>query len=382
MADTFVEVKRTGYFSRIGQSLAGMLAGFVLFFASFGVLYWNEGRADLSTIAKTAAVVSAETANQDQALEGKLVSTTGKLVAGPALGDTFLKEGNYLAIKRTVEMYAWVEEKKVEKHSEAGGTEVEKTTYNYKKVWTENPPASDNFNYPGDHYNPAKPMDSTVQRAETAKVGIYAIDPQNIDLPNFVDLVLGNQNLNASLMQQQKGRLWSNKIFLGKGSPDFPTVGDLRISYAVVKSGISATVFGQLSGIQLVAYVDNNKNRLYRAFEGTREEAIKTLHDEYVASLWIWRLVGFAMMWFGLYTIFGPLTVIVDILPFLGSLGRAVVGIVTFVVALVLTVITVVISMLVHNIVALIIVLVIAVAVLWYLRYGLVKKKPGANKPA
>ena len=102
------EVTTKGYFSRIGDAVKGVVFGLILFLGAFGVIYWNEGKVDISEIGKTAAKVSAETV--DISADGKLVAVTGKAVSTEKLGDSmFLKPADYLAFSRSVEMYAWVE---------------------------------------------------------------------------------------------------------------------------------------------------------------------------------------------------------------------------------------------------------------------------------
>jgi hypothetical protein len=87
-----------------------------------------------------------------------------------------------------------------------------------------------------------------------------------------------------------------------------------------------------------------------------RAGAIQEMNTEYTMIGWVLRLVGFLLMWIGLGLCFGPITAFLDVLPFLGSAGRFVIGLVALPVALVLSMITIVISILVHNILALIIV--------------------------
>src|SRR5438132_6417958 len=55
--DQYVEYTRRGLFGNIGQSIAGVAFGALLFIAAFPVLWWNEGRLDLSRVAREAVVV-------------------------------------------------------------------------------------------------------------------------------------------------------------------------------------------------------------------------------------------------------------------------------------------------------------------------------------
>ncbi len=65
MPDQFTDVTTTGYGGRIVNSIKGVVIGLILFVVSFGLLYWNEGRVDLSNIAKTATEISSAIVNTD-----------------------------------------------------------------------------------------------------------------------------------------------------------------------------------------------------------------------------------------------------------------------------------------------------------------------------
>mgnify|MGYP000709271128 FL=1 len=89
--------------------------------------------------------------------------------------------------------------------------------------------------------------------------------------------------------------------------------------------------------------------RQYRAVPGDREEAIKTLAAEHKTVGWVLRIVGFLMMWIGLMMFFGPINAVLDVIPFLGSAGRVLIGIAMFPISLVLTLLTVILSIIFHN---------------------------------
>src|SRR3989344_1779816 len=239
MADQFTDVTTTGYGSRIINSIKGVVIGLILFVVSFGLLYWNEGRVDLSNIAKTATEISSATVSTDSSLTGKLISTTGVVNSDQIIGDNlFLNPDKFIAAEREVEMYSWIEKSESHSKTNTGGSETTETTYTYSKGWEENPKSTSNFKHPEGHANPQKSFDS-------------------------------------------------------------PQVGDLRISYHVLRPGFDGTIFGKLSGSKIDPYFDQDGNNLYRLFIGTRDQAISTLHTEYTTLLWILRLVGFLLMWFG-----------------------------------------------------------------------------------
>lgn len=346
MPDRFTEVTRTGYGSRISRSFAGLIIGPVLFIASFVLLYWNEGRQDMSLIAKTATTISSEAASTDASLDGKLVDTTGIFVTDENIGDDYLKPGNYISLERKVEMYAWKEDKEEKSSTSVGGSETTETTYTYEEEWTNDPDDSDDFRYPADHENPAKKIEDKTVKANTAKVGIYEINLESVTLPDSSNLPLNADN--TIINSANKEMLSGNYIFIGEGTLDDPHIGDLRISYDAVSSGTEVTLFGKLDGSKITTFADSQGNSLYRAFIGTRDEAVATMHTEFAALTWILRAAGFLLMWIGLSAFFGPLSTFLSFLPFLGNLSRSIIGLITFVVALVLSALTIFISILIH----------------------------------
>lgn len=355
MADQYTELKRTGYGTRITNSLAGILIGILLFFIAVGILFTNEGRVNVSNIARTATEISSDKANTDTALNGKLVSTTGLLTSVQPMGDDlFLKPGKYIAINRKVEMYSWTEEKSSKKKKELGGAQTEEITYNYKKKWTESPAPASDLKYPEGHTNPAKAFDSAQNKAAEAKVGVYDIDLSMIGLPSFSPLQLSPAKVELKSGAMLAG---SRFVFSGKGTINNPQVGDLRASYTVLPAGARVTVFGKLSDNMIAAYLDQKNYRLYRMFSGSRDEAIASLQTEFKIMMWAMRLLGFLLMWAGLALFVEPLSVILDVLPLLGTVNRFVFNAITFIVALIVSVIIIIISMIVHNLLILLILL-------------------------
>lgn len=357
MPNSFTTSTTTGYGTRIGKSFVGVLLGIVMFFGSFVLLFWNEGRTDLSSIAKTAIELPAGAASTDAAVQGKLVSASGVVTSNEELtDDLYLQPGKYLAVDRKAEMYAWVETKSEKSHTNVGGSETTDTTYDYAMEWTSDPQPSTAFQYPEDHENPDVTVPSDTFTVGTLTVGAYEVTG-DVDLPPTTPL-----SLKKDLVALGGGaKLSGDYVFLGTGTVMSPKLGDTRISYSVLNAGFDGTVFGKLASSKITKSVDADGNELFRVFPGSRDEAIATLHSEFVTMGWVWRVVGFLLMWFGLAGVLGPISTLLDILPFLGSTSRFLVSVVTFPIALVLTVVTVLISMVLHSLIALIIVLALCI---------------------
>ena len=142
-----------------------------------------------------------------------------------------------------------------------------------------------------------------------------------------------------------------------------PEIGDVRISYNVLYSGTDVTLFGEISGTNIMSYTDEKTDTdLYRMFTGSYDAAVDQMHGEYVMMMWLMRVLGFFMMWIGMTLVLGPISTLLDVLPFLGSVSRFVIGIVTFIVASVLSIVTILISMIFHSLVAVIVAAVIVIA--------------------
>ncbi len=374
MADEFTEVSKTGWGGNIKNAFVGALIGILLFFGSFIVLWKNEGRPNMAKVAAKTAAVPADRA--EPAADGRAVSLTGELTAAAPLGDPkFLKPGPYIALERRVEMFAWVEEKETKEKQNTGGSTTRETTYRYKQDWTEDPEDSKEFKHPDGHANPPLAVRSETFTVPAATIGAYAVDPAAMVLPGTRSLAL-----DAAMLSVTGGgyTLSGEHLFIGAGTPDAPRIGDVRVSFDVVPSGIRVTAFGKAEAGGLVPYLHKGKDRLYRAVAGTRDEAIAVLAREHKVTGWVLRLIGFLMMWIGLQALFGPVVAVLNVLPFLGKVGRFVWGFISFAIALGLSLVVIVISMIAHNIWALLVVLAVIVGAFVWLRAKKAKAAPPA----
>lgn len=366
MVDQFTEVTEENWFSRLGSSCFGAIIGIVLFFASFAVLFWNEGRTDFSQLANKAVPIEA-TRSAPQNVD-KLVSVTGEIITTERLGDDrFLLPGDYVAVQREVEMYAWSEEKRTRSRKKVGGSEVRETTYTYTREWTGNPENSSTFKQSAGHQNPNKRIPDYSDRVSQAKIGIYALDMRPLQLPRGERLALRPDRLQLNRNIQLAG----NYLFQGNGSLNNPDVGDLRMQYWVLPNRARATVFGRLADDNRLGVYRQGGDRFFRLLLGGRSQAIQTMRTEHRVLTWVLRGVGFLMMWFGLIFAASPISTFLDVLPFLGDLAEMITGFASFFVALILSAITIVVSILLHNLVALLIAIAVGLVAVSLVRRSL-----------
>lgn len=457
MADQIEQVSEQGFGSSLMESIKGVAIGGLLFFASFWVLWMNEGRVDLSEVARQSAIAKADSV--DKAQEGKFISVTGELkVEGKIDDPDYLAPGEYIRLERQAEMYAWFEKKSTEKKKKVGGSKEIKETYTYEKKWTDEPWPPSKFQYPKDHENPPLTVESKSWSATKAQVAAYPFKPEGASLPSGEQLRISDDMLKSTApkaegdkpagegdkadadkpkedgdkakedgdkkddeasddggkkkkkSKKRKGRkivrnkpsaaekaaaankaetkaaaIASSKptgfvrandtyLFQGTGSVESPEIGDVRIGWKALKGGGEVTIFGQLKDGEVQPYVGKDDVKMFRVLKGSRVEAINQLASEHKTTTWFLRILGFVMMWVGLMMFFGPINALLDVIPFLGSAGRFLIGLVMFPVSLLLSTFTVLLSVIAHN-TFLLVGFLVAIAAGGYFLYR--KKKKG-----
>lgn len=362
MSNVYREVTQTGYFRNILNSFVGALIGLLLFFGSFFVIWWNEGRTNLALVAAESIPASASTI--DATNEGKFLAVTGDLVAMEPVGDKpYLQPGAYLQLERTVEMFAWDEESRSETRDKLGGGSETITEYTYEKKWTSSPDNSTNFKDPNGHANPAMTVAGTTVQAPGATLGVFGLDLSALTLPGGDAVTLSAQ----TVLPDSGAKLDSGYLFMGQGTQSSPQVGDLRISYTALRSPAAVTVFGQQSGERLTPYLYEKSSTFFRALTGDRNTAIQALQTEHTLITWLLRGGGFLMIWIGLLLVVSPLGTVAGVLPILKQVTGFVTGIITFLVALVLWGVVTVIAVVLHNIWLALIAAVIVIGIVLFL---------------
>jgi len=344
MADHGLTTENSAVSGRLMSSVTGMVLGALLFAASLGILHWNEGRFELSALARGASEVSAiEPGAAD--LAGRLVSVTGNISGSEPIGDgLFLKPGTYVAIKRVSEMYAWTEKSETHMQKSLGGSESKATSYEYAREWRAQIEDSSRFHDPEGHKNPENAVPSREVRAASAAIGTHRIEINGLELPFSNEIRMSADNFMAA----PGGSLAEGGyVFRGKGSLGAPMTGDLRIKYYGLKNRADATVFGKIgSGGEIESYTHENGVRFFRVFEGSRDAAVAQLKSKVTILSWTLRGLCLGMMWLAL------------------SLGSFT-GTIALPVSLTLTSMTILVSNIMHNPVAMVFVafLIFAIAV-------------------
>lgn len=344
MSDQFREVTTRSWGSRIMGSFVGVLIGIVLFFGSFPLIFWNEGRSvdRIKTLGEGRGAVVEGVANAiDPTLEGALVHVSGDGAASAKVSDPlFGISSDALRLSRKVEMYQWRENSESKTTKNLGGSETTETVYTYERVWSSSHISSSSFKNSAGHQNPPMPFDSEVFNPPVVSLGAYKLGPSFVDqISGWEDVALSQQDLAALDPSMASSFTVSNNRFY-RGNPNFPQVGAVRVSFQQVKpQAISA--IGQQKGDALQTYAAKN-GTIALLDMGTVPAAdmFAAAETENRIITWLIRLGAFLMMWVGLSLVMGPISVIGSVIPFIGSVLGAGTGLVAFVLALVLTAVT------------------------------------------
>jgi hypothetical protein len=354
MSDSYTETTRTDWTTRIAASIKGIGAGIILAgLAGYG-LFWNEGSAVQTAKSLTEGaglVVNVDVARVDPANESKLVHVTGQIKAGVRPNDAeFGVAVEGLQLMRTVEMFQWREDKKVETNRGAGGSEEAVTRYSYKQVWSSSPINSQEFKIRDGHANPAMPYSGATFNGGDVTLGAFRPGEQVIRmLPDNQDM-----HVDAAMADALRARVHApvqaidGRFYLGE-NPSQPRIGDIRIGYHFVPAG-PVSIIAQQSGSDFAHYQTKAGNRILMVKPGT-SSAVDMFDDAQRANViwtWILRFICAFVMFVGFKLILDPIVVVADVVPFIGSLLGAGASLVSFIVTAVVAPV------------------VIAVAWLWY----------------
>ena len=382
MSDSFTESSSTSWGSNLLGSIKSVLFGLVLFAISFPVLFWNEGRAVRTSKGLTegqGAVVPVPIDAVDASKEGKLIHISGAVKTdAPVADDQLGVQATAVKLIRNVEMFQWKEHEKSESRKKVGGGTETVKTWEYKKEWAEGRIDSSSFKHPEDHENPAAPaFESKTFTANKVTVGAFTMSSEQVgQLTNSASLPVdaaAAEKLPADV--RAKFKVNDGKFYQGD-DPATPKVGDVRISFQIVNP-TTVSLIGVQTGQSFTTYSTKTGTTILLVEEGslTAPQMFKKAQDRNTVMTWLIRAGGFFMMFIGLMMIFKPIVVFADVLPFVGTILGAGIGIFAFLGAAILSFITIAIAWVVYRPFIGITMLVLAAAAFYWLISVGVKKK-------
>ena len=325
MSDTYAETTQKGWTTRIGESIKGVVIGFVLVALSGFGLFWNEGRAvqTAKSLAEGAAlIITIDPSRVDPANEGKLVHVTGEMKAGVKPSDPeFGVSAEGLRLVRTAEMYQWREDKKTETKKNVGGSEETVTTYSYVQVWSETPIDSREFKVTEGHVNPQMRYRSAGFLGGDVTLGAFRPGERIVRALPVSQQVRVDAAMAEALRPRVNGPVEAHDgVFYLGANPTQPRIGDHRISFQLAPAG-PVSIVGRQSGADFAEYQTSAGDRLLMVRQGTMSaaEMFKAAESENTALTWILRGVCALVMFLGFVMILSPLVVVADVVPLIGN---------------------------------------------------------------
>lgn len=347
-ADTHTEVTTQSWFSRLGGAFKGILFGFVLLGIGVWLLFWNEGRTVRRARALTegaGVVVPVSSERVEPVHEGKLVHLSGQVQTPEILrDDTFGVAVGAIHLRRSVEMYQWREHSDSSTKKKLGGGTETTTTYSYAKDWSSSVIDSKGFKEPDGHQNPNQiPFKGQKSSASNVSLGPFRLSPGLINsMTRFEPLPIETLGQLPSDLRW-KARLFDGGIYIGR-SPSSPEIGDMRVSFEVVRPSL-VSVVAQQTGAGLGPYSTSNGGRIELLSHGAvgADAMFQGAQQSNRVTKWIYRLLGFLLITFGIKRFLRPLSVMADVVPAVGNFVEAVTGFVAYMLAgaLALTVVAV-----------------------------------------
>lgn len=320
-----------GFGSQIGDSFKGILAGIILFPLSFYVLFKVETCTQASDAFKKAKPIS-------QREEGKPIYVTGTLDADP-IGSKFVKEGKYISISESSEVYAWDEEERTE-----GSGSNKKKVKECRLEWTSSPRAPSSFTLPGckNKIHHKRTVENETIPAKNGRIktdqATYTVNLAEVSFASSVS----SKFPSADSIIPNGFEIGSSYLYSQKSCESSPVEGCERVSISVtpIPEG-SMTFLGDVNGNQIVKFVYDGEAFL-NAGMGTYEQTMANIKKDDAMMKWVGRGIGFVMMWVSFVLMAGPLMTLLEFIPFVGEFGKGALNFFFGVIAFVLSAITII----------------------------------------
>lgn len=238
--------RKPGAADEVKNAFTQVCIGFLLVIFAFPCLYYNEKRqVHMEKIFAWAEPrikdVSADTVDAEN--EASIICVRGDSSTEETLRDSELDVtvNNCSKLKRSVQMYQWIEHKREETRDIGNGNQETEVTYTYTTDWRSEQINSNAFNSPGGHENPSFPLSDNEWTAKDVKLGKFQLDSELISqMSDWSPADINEQEVGGRVCQARGNGV----IQSGGGGVE---VGDLRITVQKVQCG-TCTVASLQSG--------------------------------------------------------------------------------------------------------------------------------------
>ena len=182
---------------------------------------------------------------------------------------------------------------------------------------------------------PKPALDGKIWSAEKVTLGAFTLPPGLVgQIDNFTEV---RENLEVEMPEEIAGKKQHRErggFYLGE-SPSAPAIGDLRVSHEAAMPGAVSVIAKQTAG-SFEPFVAKAGGTIEMLETGTvsADAMFTAAHQANKFMTWILRLVGFILMLVGFSLLFRPLSVLADVVPFIGNIVGAGTGFVAFLLSL------------------------------------------------
>jgi len=284
---------------------------------SLGIIFYNEGRA----VARTKALNEGQSIVRElkddapaEANEGALVYLSGSATTDETLEDPlFDVSAQAIHLARHVEMYQWEEKSKKRN---------DRTEYSYEKVWSDDVINSGSFEDKR-HENPVEmPFTSNTESAQVVALGGFSLSEDLLSqMSDYAPIKVESEDLPE--VPGMKRTVRGNSILYRSGG-ESPEIGDLNVTFTVVKPSTISVVAKQQGGV-LSTYQTTGGGTI--ALLGSGKQSSTDLFAQAQADnallTWMLRGGGTFLMFIGLLCLSAPITWLARWVPLLGSIVEA-----------------------------------------------------------
>lgn len=239
-----------------------------------------------------------------------------------------------IKLKRNVELFQWVENKKETKKTELGGKETTVTEYSYRTEWDDEVHSSSDFRKPDGHANPEPRFGSETFMSKNATLGAFRLPESLLSAWNDYKTHALPKVENLPDELRKTAKLQGDWLVIS-AAPEAPKVGDARVQFESIMAGDASVLARQVKDT-FEPYPTAAGTTLARISSGvlSKEAMFAAAESENKIITWFLRGLGFLLMVIGLGMLLAPLKVLADIVPFMGRVVGAGTGFFSFILAL------------------------------------------------
>lgn len=319
------------FLERVKAYALAIVVGLGLICTGCVVLFWNEGRTVQTYKSLEEGFAQVRSLNAEVPVieenNNKLIHISGPLRTLQPLHDSMYGVAvTAVKLKRTVEMFQWIETEHKREIQELDRVRTE-VSYSYSQEWRNHLVNSNSFEKRVDHNNPeSMPLESYTEVAKEVQVGSFLLSDRLVEkIGNFKTLHLVPTNSS----KQPDMRLRSSMYYYS-GNPDNPQVGDFRVSFEYAGNSESSnlgppdevSVIGRQSRNTVTSFHTRNGNELEILYMGrlSAEEVFNREQTSNMLTSWALRFVGWLLLFIGFTLMTSFINAIVSWVPIVRDL--------------------------------------------------------------